>query len=327
MNSQKKFAVKIILGLGVITLLSLFTVYKQFSSLGSEYILTEQVKRHEDVLNGQAGNPWQYRIFSEVLVSLFLSSKESEGQDQHTLIVYFFIRVIQNLLIFSLSFFYFKKLGIDPLLALLGLGILGWSMTFALFDSDLSLNTYFDVIFYLLAGLLIFHQKEKGLLFLVIVASTNRETSLLIPFLLLGPYLTSSQFFRIPRLSLRIAFICFLISMGLFWGLRLSFPEQDLICPYEKCLGLDLLGYNLTSKYTYYNLFATFGVIPILSLVLYDHWPPILKNFCWILIPVWVIVHLLGAVIAETRLFLVPYVMVILPGLLVGLDVKYIKST
>src|SRR5690349_18573899 len=64
-------------------------------------------------------------------------------------------RFVQNLLIFVLAYLYYRRLGLSSIYALLGLALLAWGMTYAYYDSDLQFNTYFDIIFYLLAGLIV----------------------------------------------------------------------------------------------------------------------------------------------------------------------------
>ncbi|MBW2202094.1 MAG: hypothetical protein JRF71_14910, partial [Deltaproteobacteria bacterium] len=64
------------------------------------------------------------------------------------------------------------------------------------------------------------------------------------------------------------------------------------------------------------RLFATLGIIPLLAVIGYQKWTKQLKIFFWVIVPVWFIIHLFGSVIAESRLFLVPYAMVFIPGAL-----------
>src|SRR5262245_61110978 len=49
-------------------LFSLFTVFVQVTTLSLHYLETTQVVRHMRVLQGNAGDAWQYRVLSEYLV-------------------------------------------------------------------------------------------------------------------------------------------------------------------------------------------------------------------------------------------------------------------
>ena len=59
--------------------------------------------------------------------------------------------------------------------------------------------------------------------------------------------------------------------------------------------------------------------MPFIALWRLRHWPAPLKTFGLAVVPVWLAVHLFAAVIAETRLLLVPYALVAIPGALAGL--------
>ena len=95
-------------------------------------------------------------------------------------------RILQNLAIFSLAAVYYRKLGLGRSAVLLGLSAVAWGMTNARYDSDLSLNTYSDVLFYLAAALLILAGRLVWMAPLMVAAALNRETSGLIPMMLLA---------------------------------------------------------------------------------------------------------------------------------------------
>ena len=81
-------------------------------------------------------------------------------------------------------------------------------------------------------------------------------------------------------------------------------------------IGLDMFRYNVSRFVTWDRLIATFGIIPVLALVGYAKWPSPLKMMFWVVVPIWLVVHLFGGVLAETRLLLVPYALVLVPGVL-----------
>lgn len=185
--------------IGMITLLiivslvlGLFTTYEYVHARGIHYLETgNQIKRELDVLQGHAGNPWQYRVFSAYLVSMVLNFFKGFQIPHNTAISFIFVRVIQDTIILILSFLYYKEFRLSIPLALIGLVLIAWGMSYSHYDSDLSFNTFFDVIFYLLAGLSILKKRTIWILPITVFAALNRETSGLIPFLLLAVVLES----------------------------------------------------------------------------------------------------------------------------------------
>jgi len=76
---------------------------------------------------------------------------------------------------------------------------------------------------------------------------------------------------------------------------------------------------NLRSPQSWLYVFATLGVLPAMAIAFWSRWPPVLRAWFWALIPVWFLIHGLAAVAAEARLFLVPQVLVFIPGALHGI--------
>src|SRR5216684_4301572 len=122
----------LIIGLSVV-LLAGTTVLWQEQHLGLHYVEGEQWTRHQTVLDGSAPNPWRYRVLAEWM---------AEG----------FVRVA---LIFLLAYAYYRRVKLERRQALVGVMVLAAALTYAVDNSDLSFNTYFDVAFYLLATVLL----------------------------------------------------------------------------------------------------------------------------------------------------------------------------
>ena len=83
---------------------------------------------------------------------------------------------------------------------------------------------------------------------------------------------------------------------------------------YGRHVGLDRLLFNLTNHWTYFSMVATLSYIPLLALLWFPQWPPLLRRFFWTMVPVWVMVHLFMATLAEARLFLVPQALIFIPA-------------
>jgi hypothetical protein len=63
-------------------------------------------------------------------------------------------------------------------------------------------------------------------------------------------------------------------------------------------------------------LVLTVSILPLLALWKFGRLPDTLKGFFWIVVPVWMIVHLTSALANETRLFLVPVALIVIPAAL-----------
>jgi hypothetical protein len=319
-----------------VVLFSVLTVYLQVMSLEKPflYYLEQglQIQRHTAVLDGSAPNPWQYRVLADYLVEGAIRLFQNIDIPHPVASAFVSFRFLQNLLIFGLAYLYYRKLKLSPVHALVGICLLAWGMTYAYYDSDLQFNTYFDIIFYLLAGLLIVVDKPVWIIPLMLLAALNRETSGLIPFMTLALILPSRRDAGLRRersaertvwkkdskkqKTVITAAVSLAIFGCIFVGLRLMYPHQEISMPYGHAMGLDLLRYNLFRTITWSQLFATLSIVPALALLAYKKWPPVLRIFFWVVVPAWFLIHPFTSVMAETRVFLVPQVLIFIPGAL-----------
>lgn len=312
----KKSSVNLLIIFYVSLALAIFTYRWQIQRFGDNEIQIYQIPRHENVLNGTAGNPWQYRVLSEYGVEEGIKFLENLGFPYPDAARNAFkgFRLFQNLLIFMLTAWYYQTLGMKVQAALVGMAMLAWAMTHSYLDSDLQFNTHSDIIFYLLAAISIVRQKTWLLIPITFFAALNRETSGLIPFMLLALY---------PKFSRRdlLIFLAALAIYGLIYGyLRyVRYEAQELIQPHGQSPGWELFNFNMRRYPTWELLFATLNIVPVLALLAYRRWPPALKGFFWAIVPIWLTVHAFYSVMAETRLFLVPMVIVFIPGALLPL--------
>jgi hypothetical protein len=301
-------------------LLGLFTTSQYVRARGLSYLEGAQIKRHRAVLEGHAGNPWQYRVLAPHLVDEVIELFYRLNIPHHIAASFIFFRVIQDTSILLLAFAYYRQLRLSLPHALVGMILLAWGMSHSHYNSDLQFSTFFDVIFYLLAGLCVLQERLIWIVPITVLAALNRETSGLIPFLPLA-----ATMFSIRKGSFRkgsvwnLISICVLASISyvaIFVGLRLIYGKQELIVPSGHHLGLDLVWYNFSRAATWERLMAALSVIPIMALIGYQKWPLQLKGFFWVIVPIWFVVHASGSVMAESRLFLVPQAMVLIPGAL-----------
>ncbi|MFN8411615.1 MAG: hypothetical protein U0Z26_04435 [Anaerolineales bacterium] len=305
--------------------LSLLTVFLQFENPEIKGRFESLVlPRHQNVLMGTAGNPWQYRILSEWLVEGIVLVFGGLRIPNHQISAFFFLRLLQNLTIYLLFYRYLERLKVSTLFRFLGALFLTGVLLNIFFQSDLSLNTYFDLIFYLSVCLLVQSSSYQWLPLVLFFASLNRETSILA--------LGFVAYSWLAQRGWKKANLPYLIGLGPAWALpfisvRLIYPHIALIKPYGYSPGLDLFFYNLRLE-SFILLGFALGFGPLLSLLSYSKWPPMLKTLFYIIVPAWIVVHSFGSVISETRLFLVPQALVFLPGLLLFLEGKtFVTST
>ncbi len=312
-----------ILSIGFITLcillFSTFTVYIQVTALEKPYMAYLekglQIQRHTDVLQGKAPNPWQYRVLADVLVEGVIQIFRNLAISHPVGSAFISFRFLQNVLIFWLAYIYYRKLNLPAAHALVGMAALAWGMTYANYDSDLQFNTYFDIIFYLLAGLLILAKRPVWMILLMVFAGLNRETSGLIPFLALALILPWNATAK-NRQVIFPAAAALLVFAVIFVSLRLIYPNQPISVPRGQQMGLDLLQYNLFRAPTWIQLFGTLSIIPALALLAYKKWPFPLRVFFWVIVPLWMLIHPFTSIMAESRVFLVPQTLIFIPGAL-----------
>ena len=271
------------------------------------------------MMDGVAGNPWQYRILAdwvlEPVIQLFIATDVPTPRAS----AYIAFRFLQCLLIFMVAGVYYRKLGLPLFANLFGLSALAWGMSYSLYNSDFSFNIFFDIAFYLIASILIMDRAFIWIPLLMIPAAFNRETSALIPFLLIGFAYFDGRASRNMKQAIFFAAVSLGIFVAIFAGLRIYYGEQQFLTADGYYPGIGLLVLNLSRIATWEQILITFGILPILAIFAYRAWPTSLKIFFWVMIPVWFGVHFFAALVAETRLLLVPLALVLIPGALFGI--------
>ncbi|MBC8332987.1 MAG: hypothetical protein H8E28_13485 [Anaerolineae bacterium] len=315
---EKLLSTSLVLFISLI--LGAVTVYIQIRWKGLDWLIEgTQYQRHQAVLTGVAGNPWQYRVFSDYLVELMISVLRKLDVTQPEVIGFISLRFAQGVLIFWVAAAYYRALGLNRYTVILGVALLASAFPPAYYDSDLQFNTYFDILFYLLAGLSLLKKKPGWIIPIIILAAFNRETSGLIPIMLVGDLVYQRQLKEISKKDVSIAVIAGLLYGLIFFGLRKIFGPQELLIPYEQHPGPELFNFNVQRSVTWVQLFNTLGILPFLALFSFKKWPRALQSFSLVIIPVWIPIHFFYSVLAETRLLLVPFALIFVPGALLGI--------
>jgi hypothetical protein len=299
-------------------ILSFATVSDQVNTLGFHFVKNHQEREHNKLLEGHAGNPWQYRILADYMLEPLIHFFQGSGMERPKPRAFILFRFIQNIFIFIAASYYYKKLGLPILSSLLGVSILAWMMSQGVYDSDLTFNTYFDLLFYLIAVILLLTEKYLWLLPLMVLAAFNRETCGLM-IILLPAYIIfyKPQQKKDPRVYIATLGMAILYTT-IFFGLRSYFGEQEFLTAFGNFPGKRTLYFNVVNLFSWQRILITVGLIPFLAVFSYPKWIKPLKIFFWVIVPVWGTIHFLASVVAETRLFLVPLAVIFIPAILFG---------
>ncbi len=300
--------------------LALFTVHYQIHFMGLSWFERVQWERTCRVMANKSGTPWQYRLFTDGIVYSTVRAFQAIHLPRPIGAAFVLIRLVQNTLAFTLAVTFYRRLGLSLMEGIFGISLLAWGMCHALYDGDLTFNTYTDMSVFLAAGLIILSGRHRWLIPLMIIAPLNRETSGCIPFMLLFSQLRWKPRLHVSRETLVIAGVCLLQWLIIVGGLRWVFGVKPYIVPTAgKSPILPLLIFNLTWPRTWIFLFSTLGLIPLMALASWRGWHVTLRRFFWAVVPIWFPVHFCLAHAPESRLFLVPQALIFIPGALFGI--------
>ena len=245
------------------------------------------------------------------------------------MIVFILFRFTEHVFIFYLAWRLWNYFVKSKWLIFFGINFLALALGNAVTAADLSFNTYLDIIFYLVTANLIVYCKNKAWLFLVVPLSAfNRETALLIPAL----YFISETDFAsfslkkeglfnigfptkkvwINTIILYIIFFAIFLAIRSYYGYR---PQQV----WKAHAGFEMLQLNLLSAVaakSYFELIGTFGVIPFIIIYKFKSFPHLLKKWFVFIVPIWFAVHYISVVTYQTRLFMVPIILIFMPMML-----------
>ncbi len=258
----------------------------------------------------------------------FVKLMQTPGAIQY-MIVFILFRFAEHLLIFVLAWRLWRYFVQSELLVFFGINFLALALGNAVAVADLSFNTYMDIILYLAtANIIVYKKNYLWLLPITVLAAFNRETGILIPALYFISQADFSKLRHPGNLKSRIVFppakiwiftsILYAIFFAIFIAVRVHFgyrPQQVFKVP----AGIPMLKLNLFSAVgvkAFMELLGTFAVIPLLLLYKFKNLPYILKKWFLFIVPVWFAVHFVSVVAYQTRLFVVPLAMIMIPMLL-----------
>ena len=203
-------------------------------------------------------------------------------------------------------------------------------------DSDLTFNTYMDITLYILTGIII----VKGLnpvwiILLTVLGGLNRETALFIPVLYFFSNFSWKNWPSIKALLLVnvkpivIAGVSVILFFIIFISIRMYYGFQP-VSTWRVSAGWPMLKLNLFSSVsikTYMELFGIMGFLPVWVILIFSKMNKHLKLFFIVLVPIWFGIHFVSAIAYQTRLFLVPILLVLLPAVLENLENHYLHRS
>ncbi len=245
------------------------------------------------------------------------------------MIIFVLFRFAEHLLIFFLAWKLWSRFVKNKWLIFFAINFLALSLGNGVTVADLSFNTYMDIILYLLtANIIVSNKNQLWLIPITVLGAFNRETSIMIPALYFISQMNFSKLhlkqFSFKQIKfpagkiwlvtvlLYVIFFTIFISLRVHYGYR---PQQVWKVP----AGIQMLKLNLmsaTAVKAYMELLATFAIIPLIVLFKFKSFPYLLKKWFLFLVPVWFLIHFVSVVAYQTRLFMVPFVLVMLPMIL-----------
>jgi hypothetical protein len=296
--------------------------------------LDVMVSRHQDhkQLKSYYFNPWQYRVFSHLMIELTTSAYEKlpvkfpgitlgiGSQSMHIAAnhyPYLLLRIFQNILLFAAGFFFYRKISSgNYILALLGITVLSFSLAFGNYNSDLSYNSYWDTFFYLVAAWAIISSKLVWIIPLSVLGALNRETSAFIPVLAVLSTIDFRRKLTTNKPGLAYAIIGGFCFLTVFIGLRMYFGYQSTEQVYGMSNPLEYLKFNVSLFFTWSKILSVFSVLPLIAIFTWPQWLPIFRLWFLVMVPLWVLFHFCFSVVSESRLFYPLIAIIFLPAVL-----------
>ncbi len=299
------------IALALVALFSLTLSIYEFRTWSHGDIVGLIYGQHMLLLNAEAGNPVQYRALPEYVWDWLIRLQTWRGSGDPIYTSAEALRYSQNLLLFFLAYAYYRKIGFTIQTALVTMAVLTLMLTAAVPPNWLRMSSNFDASFYLLAGWLVLSRKDWWILPLSALAAVNREASGFIPFMLLTA--RWGDVIRVPsqrRRVLTIVGLSVAAWIAIYSALRIAYGPQVLVTD----VWIAALQLNLLRETSWMNLFSTWSYVPLVALLGWRWWPPLLRTWFWLIVPLWITVHTLFSLINESLLFTEPVSLILLPA-------------
>ncbi|HRI84064.1 MAG TPA: hypothetical protein PK536_01315 [Ignavibacteria bacterium] len=185
-----------------------------------------RIEIQESILSGNMEPPYQYRIMEplsgyilEPVVSVFAHNKVTRHVYSHKIALF--------ITLFGIFFFMYKYLSLffSDIISLFGLFLLQILIPLGI-TSIWESGDYFNLLFFLIALMLIFKRKEKYIPFLIAIATLNRDQSVFITVILAAFLYDRKVLFEKKNILLIIACVAgyavAYFSMRLYFGFKIN---------------------------------------------------------------------------------------------------------
>jgi hypothetical protein len=274
---------------------------------------TDRAALHRSILRGEAPSPYRYRVLAPLVIeSLAAAARPVWGADASFRRAFTLV-AFASLVALLLSQYAYLKVWFTDEQALVGMLALACVLRATLEDNTLRYAPWslLEPSLLTLALLAIWHRRTIPLLPLTLIASLNRETGILIPLALAINGFKE----RSPR-QLRMAAVCFAISIAVFVGLRFTLHAAPPVYSLATIWEMNRSGEGIRAAAQ--NVLLFMGVSGwILVAFGWRRAPQYVKRTYW-LIPAYLPLYLIWGVWYEVRL-LMPIYPILLPALLASL--------
>jgi hypothetical protein len=281
-----------------------------------------QLELTQRLFNREGGDLAQYRPLSHYIVlGVRWVMMQLKLVGETGIQPYWVTRFFQCVVVFGLSYVYFGQLGIAHRLRLLGIGLLAGIMSLSLGTqgvSSFSLDRFTDTAFYLGAAVLVLSGRFWWIPPLMVLAVANRETSVMIPLLIVAYYWR--DLFRRPLLTSPAAasVLAWVIGAGVYLAIHAYYGNQ---ARHEASyFGPDMLLFSIKLAATGAYFFAAVSLLPALALICLRTVDPFLVRSFWLIVPAWFALHMWAARLGEGLLYFAAINVVLVPLILQGLQ-------
>lgn len=237
-------------------------------------------------------------------------------------IVFMLLRFTINLAILYFAYRFYKLFVTNFWMVVTGIAFLDNGINNAFRDTAFGFDTYIDLLLFIVSAFIIVkNYSPLWLIPLMVIGILNRETSLLIPALFATVGFVRDGF-KIKVRNFIYSAVLGAIGVAGFIGLRWYFGYE----PYMLEAGWFRVVENFTNYSIISGQFAIMLILPFLSLFFLRSSPIILRTIWITLIPVWFGIHYWSFPVLESRYFLVPFALGIIPVTLWGIESSYLNE-
>lgn len=281
------------------------------------FAVTADLKRFSE--NGKAITTPEYFVQKD---NAGRSSWEVTKEFHRYFVVFILVRSVIALLILAAAFCFFRIFISNQWMILLGLVFLDNGMNNAFRDTAFGFDTYVDLLLFLTAIVIIIKRYSPAFLVpIVAIGMLNRETAILIPMLYLVINFVRNG--NRPNISMTLwTGGLGVLAVGMFFGLREYFGYEPYIVP----SGWFRVVENFTNYSVISGEFAIMLIFPFLSIMFLKRTDIILRTIWLALIPIWFAVHYWSFAVLESRYFLVPFSLAMLPVVLYEIEKSYLNG-